>query len=40
VRVSMVYSNNFGFIAKYNYQSEAVLIRMLTGIKKYWHYFE
>lgn len=40
VRVSMVYANNFGFIAKYHYYSEAVLIRMLTGLKKYLKYFE
>lgn len=36
----MVYANNFGFVAKYQYQSEAVLIRMLSGIKKYLKYFE
>lgn len=40
IKVSMIYANNFGFIAKYQYQSEAVLIRMLTGIKKYMKYFE
>ena len=40
VRVSMIYANSFGFIAKYNYQSEAVFIRMLTGLKKYSRYFE
>lgn len=40
VRVSMVYANSLGFIAKYNFQSEAVLIRMLTGLKKYYHYLD
>ena len=40
VRVTFIFANKLGFIAKYKYASEAVLIRMLTGMKKYLKYLD
>ena len=36
----MVYGSTIALVAKYRFKSEAVLIRILTGIKKYHRYFE
>lgn len=40
VRVTFIFSDRLAFIATYRYRSEAVFIRMLTGIKKYLKYFD
>lgn len=40
LKVTLVVSNLVAFIAVYRYRNEAVLIRMLTGLKKYLRYFE
>jgi hypothetical protein len=40
VRVTFIFADAFAYVATYHYRSEAVLIRMLTGTKKYMRYFE
>ena len=40
VKVTVIISDSLACTATYKYRSEAVLIRMLTGLKKYMRYFD
>jgi hypothetical protein len=40
VRFTFIYESKFGIAANFNYESEAILIRLLSGLKKYSSLFE
>lgn len=40
VRFTFIYESRYGIVANFNYQSEAVLVRLLTGLKRYSELFE